>query len=516
MRTVLLPFKSFLVLLCMVLVVSCSTDTDTETQTTDEIEESNDENTDGEGNLETPLDTDNDGIPDNEDEDADGDGLVEVNSLDGLNAIRNSLGNSGKTFRGVAKNDFIGFELTQDLDFENPDHYDDISLLESYTTGKGWVPIGNRNPDSFIDTSLYFNLVLEGNGFIVRNLFINNSEDFRSSGLFGVAGSGSIIRNLALENVSIATESFDVAGLVGYSYGTIELCSVTGSVSGRSNIGLLVGGFEGISISDCNSVGAVIGIDIPVSRSSHVGGLVGAIAYLNPGGSTSSTITVSNCFSTAAVTGSREVGGLIGLIGADAAPDTYEITISNSYATGNVTGWLRTGGLIGGSAATVTTSCYATGNISNTKEDGRASAGGLIGSNGQGTITSCYATGNVNNAFNGEYLGGLLGTARSTTLTSSYSIGSVTGGLEISNGALVGINETNVPNSIDGTNYWNVDASVINTSEGEAVGLTTAELQAPVSNTGIYSEWDPAVWDFGTSNQYPALRDMPNGVENQR
>ncbi|MFD0797029.1 GLUG motif-containing protein [Maribacter chungangensis] len=512
-----LNLKHLLSTLLIIQLTSCSSDTETAPELPDQTEQpGNDDDAQGGENL--PLDTDNDGIPDEDDVDDDGDGLIEIFSIDGLNVMRNDPNTTGKQMAGLAKNEFTGFELTEDFDFENPDHYDDPSLLESYTTGKGWEPIGFSSDDSFTE----FDGVFEGNGFTISNIYINNTEDFRSSGLFGAAGANSIIRNLTIENVSITTESFSVGGLVGTSIGIIEDCVVSGSVEGRNGIGLLVGSFGGISISNCSSFGEVNGIDLQIGtstfRSGSVGGLIGSIFYIdnqiNP--PVSNLITVNNCFSEANVKGNWEVGGLIGLIAVDATPNSYDITINNSYAIGNVTGTLRTGGLIGGSSATELSSCFARGNVINTKNEGRASAGGLIGSNGQGTITSCYATGNVNNAFNGEYLGGLLGTARSTILTSSYSIGSVNGGLESSNGALVGVNETNLINSINETNYWNTDTNMLNTSEGEAIGLTTAQLQSPTSNTGIYADWDPALWDFGTSSQYPVLKDMPNGVEVQR
>lgn len=492
----------------MVLLASCSSDTETEVEMPDQIEKPQEESEPEPDN--TTLDTDNDGIADDEDVDDDGDGLIEVFSIDGLNAMRNNPNASGKQMAGLSKNDFIGFELTQDFDFENPDDYDDPSLLESYTTGKGWEPIGFSSDDS----STEFNGVFDGNGFTISNLYINNTEDIKSYGLIGVAGANSIVQNINLTNVSIITESFSVGGLIGFSLGSIFNCSSNGTITGRNSLGLVVGGFYGISVADCSSTGEVNGIDISVSESSNIGGLIGTIAYFNPGQSTSSLITVSNCYSEANITGDSNIGGLIGRVVTDSGTP-FDIIINNSYATGNVSGMLRTGGLIGSSSVAQITSCFAFGDVTNNQQDGRASAGGLIGGTGRGTISSCYALGNVTNNFNGEGIGGLIGNSIGITIITSYSTGLVIGNVP-EQGGFLGRAEGNFPSTISNNNYWDIETSALLVSGGDAQGLNTTAMQSPMSNTGIYATWDPAIWDFGTANQYPALSDMPNGLEAQR
>ena len=62
--------------------------------------------------------------------------------------------------------------------------------------------------------------------------------------------------------------------------------------------------------------------------------------------------------------------------------------------------------------------------------------------------------------------------------------------------------------------YWNTQTSGLSTSDG-GEGKTTAELQTPTDDTGIYAEWRTA-WDYGTSSQYPVLRHYGQRASAQR
>ena len=162
------------------------------------------------------------------------------------------------------------------------------------------------------------------------------------------------------------------------------------------------------------------------------------------------------------------------------------------------------GGLVGFNNGSITSS-YATGSVTN--EGVSSSAGGLVGSN-NGSITSSYATGSVTNEGVSSSAGGLVG-SNNGSITSSYATGSVTNeGVSSSAGGLVGSNTGSITAS-----YWDTQTSGRSQSDG-GVGKTTRELQSPTSNVGIYTTWDPAVWDFRTATQYPRLRqrsDWPDG-----
>lgn len=419
MKNLLSKFSRFTAMLLLFAITSCSNESEEPTipdnmDQTDGMD-SDDDTTD----QPNTNDQDNDGIPDEEDIDIDGDGLIEISSLNALDNIRNDLSASGREFKSE-KNSFIGFELTKDLDFNNPDDYDDPALLETYTTGKGWQPIGTDSEGN----SIPFEVTFEGNGFTISNLYIDNVEDFNNYGLFGKTGVNSVLRNLGLNNASITTESFNVGGLVGQAEGVLENCHVNGEISGRNSVGLLVGSCNAISISKCSSLGEVNGIDISVSDSFGVGGLIGTLFLGNSSANPTTLVAnITDCFSQANVNGNRSAGGFIGSIIVDAVQGTVSVSLLNSYATGRVTG---------------------------------SSVGGFIAASSMEVeIEACY---------------------------------------------------------------WDIETSSVDLSDEEwqGEGLTTTELQTPIDTSGIYATWDSLVWDFGNSNQYPVLLNMPNGVENQR
>jgi hypothetical protein len=192
----------------------------------------------------------------------------------------------------------------------------------------------------------------------------------------------------------------------------IGIVNVT--VIGGIVVGGLVGGSYG-TVSNSYSTGSVTG-------TINVGGLVGVNAFES----------VSDCYSTCSVAGDRFVGGLIGHSG---GPVTY------CYATGNVTGDDHVGGLMGQSTGLVSNS-YATGSVA-----GDSSVGGLMGEN-EGRVRNCYATGDVSG---NTRIGGLIGLAHGwrygdcVSVGNSYSTGSVTGNSYV--GGLVGGSYGTVSNS---------------------------------------------------------------------
>ena len=207
------------------------------------------------------------------------------------------------------------------------------------------------------------------------------------------------------------------------------------------------------------------------------------------------------------VTGGSAVGGLVGY--------NDDGTVAASCVTGNVAGKDYVGGLAGKNDGAVVNGCGAS-NVT-----GGSAVGGLVGWNFE-IITGSYATGNVVGA---SLAGGLVG-RNDGAVTNSYAMGNVTASREV--GGLVGGNYGRVTNGYaagrsSGDNlagglaggssgraavtdsYWDTEASGLSSSAGGA-GKTTVDLQSPTSSAGIYSAWDDAAWDFGTSTQYPALK----------
>ena len=116
------------------------------------------------------------------------------------------------------------------------------------------------------------------------------------------------------------------------------------------------------------------------------------------------------------------------------------------------------------------------------------------------SISNSYAMGAVPGEFS---VGGLVGHSESN-ISVSYATGYVSGAGAV--GGLVGSNTGTPPTD----SYWDTETSGQLYSDGGS-GKTTAELQTPTGNAGIYANWGPEAWDFGTSSQYPALKADFNG-----
>ncbi|UCC23498.1 MAG: hypothetical protein JSW23_05455, partial [Planctomycetota bacterium] len=167
-----------------------------------------------------------------------------------------------------------------------------------------------------------FTGVFDGNGHTISN-FTYDSNGINRIGLFGyINDPNAEIKSLGLIDPNINAGSG--GPMAGYLYrGNITECYVEGgSISGGPYIGGLVGlcEFYG-TIEGCYVTGDVSGSD-------EVGGLVGH----NEG-------RVSNCYATGAVSGDDMVGGLVG---------KHRWQMWNSYSTGNVSGTAtKVGGLVG-------------------------------------------------------------------------------------------------------------------------------------------------------------------------
>ncbi|MBC6413985.1 MAG: cadherin-like beta sandwich domain-containing protein [Chromatiales bacterium] len=276
-------------------------------------------------------DTDNDGVSAAMDIDKDGDGLIELCSLEGLDAIRYQLDGTGYKASGTAtrittgcpQGGCRGYELVLSLDFHDANSYDSGSINTAWTTGQGWAPIGRWSQR--FRASQSFSAVFEGNGHTISNLMINRPSSDDYIGLFGHTDTGSKMTNIGLLNVVIIGDDY-VGSLVGWNNGDITNSYATGAVTGRSSVGGLVGDNNG-DITNSYATGDVQG-------RFDVGGLVGENGRLvgdNDG-------DITNSYATGAVAGSSSVGGLVGQNYGD---------ITNSYATGTVDGNDNAGGLVG-------------------------------------------------------------------------------------------------------------------------------------------------------------------------
>ena len=241
-------------------------------------------------------------------------GSYTVYNADGLLNVA-ELVNGGKTD--------INITLTADIDL----------------TGKDWTPIGTDYDNSYKGT-------FDGGGHTITGLTFTTNDEF--AGLFGWLNRAGTVKNVVMEGVQITSNQIyggSIGGVVGSGWGTIENCSVSGSVSGTVY------------------VGGVVGVQI--------------------GGS------ITGCSSSATVKGMVDVGGVAGQTNSSA-------TLTACYATGNVTIEIAPkkniagGGLVGMNAGSSLLACYATGNVTSTgSSTGYVHIGGFLGNN-YTTVTACY------------------------------------------------------------------------------------------------------------------------------
>ena len=209
-------------------------------------------------------------------------------------------------------------------------------------TGKDWTPIGTDYDNSYTGT-------FDGGGHTITGLTVTTNDEY--AGLFGYLGNfnngAATVKNVVMDGIQITCNHRlgYAGGVVGYSWGTIENCSVSGSVSATV------------------SVGGVVGVQRDGS--------------------------ITGCSSSATVKGTLYVGGVAGWT-------NFGATLTACYATGNViieiapTQNISGGGLVGFNDGISLLSCYATGNVTSTgSSTGYAHIGGFLGDN-YTTVTACY------------------------------------------------------------------------------------------------------------------------------
>ena len=242
-----------------------------------------------------------------------GNGSYTVTSADGLMNVA-ELVNGGKTD--------INITLDKNIDL----------------TGKDWTPIGTSFDNSYTGT-------FDGGGHTITGLTITTKDQF--VGLFGYLNRAGTVKNVVMEGIQITSNHMfgNTGGVAGFSWGTIENCSVSGSVSGTKCVGGVVGAQKAGSITGCSSSATVKG-------TVDVGGVAGQ---------TNSSATLTACYATGNV--------------------TIEIDPAKNIAGGS---------LVGMNAGSSLLACYATGNVTSTgSSTGYIHIGGFLGNN-YTTVTACY------------------------------------------------------------------------------------------------------------------------------
>ena len=252
-------------------------------------------------------------------------------------------------------------------------HYKQVANIDLASVAN-WTPIGTYSPSNPFTGSY------DGNGHTISNLKIPSATDL-GVGLFGAIGSGAVVKSVGV-NCNITVTVNVVGGVVGMNYGgTVENCYSTGTVSGDSGVGGVVGNnpVPGSTVQNCYSECNVTSTN--ASFPSNAGGVVGVNGDQYDSG------TVRNCYSTGNVSAGSNAGGVVGDNGVAGR------TVQNCYATGNVSGTgssVSVGGVQGYSNGASVVNCVALcPNINGSGSNVRRVAG-LTSSTGTADVTNCY------------------------------------------------------------------------------------------------------------------------------
>ncbi len=330
----------------------------------------------------------------------------------------------------------------RDMETSPQSHYIQIKDIDATTMTHGW-----KNGFTPIKD---FSGTYDGNGYQISNLKVNAADEvLENIGLFGEL-QGGLLKRVKL--VDFLTENgVNVGSLVGLNNrGTIEDSEVDGKVDGYRTIGGLVGLNQDGVIRNSTST-------VRVGENSRDRWVVGGLVGQNDGG------TIAGSHASGAVTGSNQVGGLVG---------KNRGSVTSSHANGDVTGtgsiwgyayvgglvgWhlggtisgshtenkvvgaaLGIGGLVGVSEsnARIVNSHVSRGS----RVSGKNQVGGLVGEN-KGSISDSYAQAPVTG---NSQTGGLVGENKGS-ISNSYTQGTVTGDSQV--GGLVGENKGSISDS---------------------------------------------------------------------
>ena len=358
------------------------------------------------------------------------------------------------------------------------------------------------NPIGGLDETYRFGGTFDGGSKSISNLTVNVGYGY-NAGLFGAADTTSVIKNVNLYNPKVTGTYFFTGGVVGYSQGTVENCTVTNPV------------INGVWV--CGGVAAIAGhaskltvTGGKITGDSQTGGVLGVTR--NDASELVATNTTVTCFST---TETSSAGGVVGYFGENGRYST----LSDCYFSGDVVA-TKNGEFVGGISGVNTRGnfvrCFSTAQVVSTSSSfSTGSYGGIVGATQDGNFTDCLFTGEI--------------------VPKSYRVGSIVGyviviktdstqadHITLTNCLVSGINQTTTsqqwapyagyfdaaPNRsmnaganpiVTVNSYY--DEQMLPTIATKLGAKKTSEL---TQATGIEGFAD-SVWTF-TAGQYPALK----------
>jgi len=444
--------------------------------------------------------------------DIDNDGLIEIHSVEELDLVRHdSYGMSlNGNSTGCPNDSCIGYELANDIDFDTNHNgiFDEQDIF--WNDGLGWLPIPSLSS------------TLDGNGYTIKNLNIKRPEmDY--SGLISITNNTKI-RNINFYNANINGKKYTSIISAKSYQSSFDNITIRGStIGGYDYVGSITGQANGNRTKLSN-----IYIQASISGSYTTGGLSGSVIgdeYLpreqNP--------IIRNIIADIEVVSTVTTGGLVAGIG-------YS-TIENIRVQGNVHGSTYTGGLFasignshlhdasfigkieGTTAAGIAASMHNTSAsqiFSNAEIVGASlPSAGLIGTLSDSMLSDSYTLGTINApAFS---IAGVIGTAKgNSSVYRTYSAITINPGHSGTAYGFTGpLYSTNTTLTVEDS-YWDYQtAGTTNSLPGYALSVRTNELQCPTSpndnlcSSQLFVNWDPLIWNFRSSIEYPILTPAP-------
>ncbi len=372
------------------------------------------------------------------------------------------------------------------------------TFIGSFDGGGNSITVA-LNPEAD-QVGLFSNL----DGAEVFDLTVNGSVTGISR-IGGLAGSivNSTITNV-VSNANVESFSGRSGGITGEADGVIFLnVQATGDITfngNNPNAGGAIGEGNSILVEDSFATGDVTGN----GESSTIGGFTG---------SADCESTIRDTYATGNVNApnSTDVGGLIGHAGCEGDG----VFLERAYATGNVTGSNNVGGLIGFASRSTVQQSFSTGAV-----NGQYNAGGLIGMGDLVEFANSYTRSSVTADEEGDSgdvdSGGFIGESNNNSYLNIYATGLVLPEENEYVGGLIGYRDEGSTANIN--SFWDEETTGQSDSDG-GTPKTTAEMKdldtfTDVATDGLDAPWDfEEIWSFtnGVNNNYACLLGVTPG-----
>ncbi len=310
----------------------------------------------------------------------------------------------------------------------------------------------------------------------------------------GFAGwTSSTLKNITstLSTVTTANNGYYAGGFIGYAKNaTTNNCKSRANVTaGRIAAGFVGYVYNGITATDCYSVGDVTATVNSTSYCPNAGGFIGygigSITLTKCG-------TISNVTAKSDSQGRTYAGGFIGYL----HNDNTTKTITNCFAVGDVTATgSYVGGLVGMSWQASINNSYYSGKLTGTNY-----VGGIIGSGSSNALSKNYANGSISGT---QYVGGIAGNiSTSSSIKSSVAAQDAINATNGTIGRIYGATDATSSVGTPGTNEANKGMTTMNVvSQGQQLTVDDGEQHGTSVGKGLLkykSTYQGINWNFST------------------